>query len=432
MNTPNRKKVPEIHTVERIILPKVKKSTLPGGTELYALNMGDEEVIKVDLIIEGGSWYQHKNLVASSCCEILTEGTQSYTSRQIADLMDYYGAFIMNSTTKDQAFLSLFSLKKHLAKTLPILAEMFYAPVFPKSEFEIYLKKKFHRWRIENEKTSVLARKKFQEALFGANHPYGRQVKEEDFTALQQDDLVKYHATNYLPARLKILVSGKLEEDVLQLIEKHFSPKGHEHKSAIKTTTKQMAPASERRICIAKKNAAQSSLRIGKRTIGKAHPDFIGFDVLNTALGGYFGSRLMKNIREEKGYTYGINSVLVPMAHGSYWAVVSELGNEYLEPALEAVYDEIEKLRKVPISNEELLLVKNYMMGDLQRSFDGPFSTSSVYKTIIENNLDLNYPEYYMKTIKSLTSDKLLELARKYLDPQDMYEVVAGGQEMRV
>ena len=430
MHTLNRKKVPEIHTVEKIIFPKLEKSTLSGGTELYALNMGEEDVIKVDLIIEAGSWYQHKNLVASSCCEMLTEGTQSYTSRQIADLMDYYGAFIMNSTTKDQAFLSLFSLKKHLAKTLPVLAEMFYAPVFPKSEFDIYLKKKHHSWRIENEKTNVLARKKFQEALFGANHPYGKQVKEEDFTALQKDDLVKHHASHYLPEKLKILVSGKLEGDVLQLIQEHFSSKGNKHKSEIKTPTIQTAPASERRVYIAKKNAAQSSLRIGKRTIGKTHPDFIGLDMLNTVLGGYFGSRLMKNIREEKGYTYGISSVLVPMAHGSYWAVVSELGNAYLKPALEAIYDEVEKLREKPISSEEMLLVKNYMMGDLQRSFDGPFSTSSVYKTLIENKLDLNYPEYYMKTIKSLTAEKLMEMARKHLVPKDMYEVIAGGQEI--
>ncbi len=432
MHTPNRKKTPEIRTVEKIQFPTVEQIVLPGGTELYALDMGDEDVIKVDLLVEAGSWYQHKNLAASSCCEMLSEGTTSYTSKQIADLMDYYGAFIMNSTTKDMAFLSLFSLKKHLAHTLPVLAELFFAPVFPKSELDIYLKKKHHSWTIENEKTSALVRKRFQEALFGVAHPYGIQPKEEDFSSLQQNDLIKHHTTNYRPSRLKILVSGKLDRDVMQLIEKLFNQSVPETKSEIQPQKVELEPASKRKIYIHKKNAAQSSLRIGNRTIGKAHPDFIGLDMLNTVLGGYFGSRLMKSIREEKGYTYGIGSVLVPLAHNSYWSVVSELGNQYLEPALEAVYDEIEKLRKVPISDEELLLVKNYMMGDLQRSFDGPFSTSTVYKGLIENNLDLSYPEQYMKTIKSLDADDLKKLAQKYLKPEEMYEVVAGGQEIKV
>jgi predicted Zn-dependent peptidase len=158
----------------------------------------------------------------------------------------------------------------------------------------------------------------------------------------------------------------------------------------------------------------------------KTHKDFHSLTVLNTILGGYFGSRLMTNIREDKGYTYGIGSGMIPLKKAGYFFISTEVGVEVCNKAIDEIYIEINRLRNESISEKELILVKNYMIGSFLRSIDGPFALANRFKSIMEYDLDYSYYDDYISTIKNIKASDLLNLANKYLDPNSMTEVVAG------
>ncbi|MCF8335900.1 MAG: insulinase family protein, partial [Bacteroidales bacterium] len=173
----------------------------------------------------------------------------------------------------------------------------------------------------------------------------------------------------------------------------------------------------------------QSALRIGIIIFGKHHPDFPGLKVVNNILGGYFGSRLMKKIREEKGYTYGIHSLLVPMVNEGYFVIASEVGTDVCRDAIAAIYEEVKKIRNEKVGQEELNMVKNYMLGQFLRAFDGPLPTSATYLSLMELRLKEDYYQKMVDTINRITAEDIRELANKYLNEEDMIRSIAGKCE---
>jgi predicted Zn-dependent peptidase len=177
---------------------------------------------------------------------------------------------------------------------------------------------------------------------------------------------------------------------------------------------------------IERNNAIQSAIRVGRPMFNKTHADYAGMQVLNTILGGYFGSRLMKNIREEKGYTYGIGSAVVSMIHGGYFFIASEVGAEVCSSALEEVYKEMDILRMEPIPEEELQMVKNYMLGSFLKSIDGAFNLVDRWKGIMFYNLGYEYYDRFINTVSTISPPELMMLAQKYLTRESMNELVVG------
>jgi zinc protease len=168
---------------------------------------------------------------------------------------------------------------------------------------------------------------------------------------------------------------------------------------------------------------------VGKFWVPKSHPDFHALSVLVTILGGYFGSRLMANIREEKGYTYGIGSFVLSLKHVSYLVISTEVGNEYVELTLKEIAIEMKKLQTEPVSENELETVKSYLLGEFLRDFDGPFALSGSFKAINDFDLDYSFYDRYLTVLRNLTSGELMQLAQQYLNPEDFYTVVAGSKQ---
>jgi predicted Zn-dependent peptidase len=171
-------------------------------------------------------------------------------------------------------------------------------------------------------------------------------------------------------------------------------------------------------------NGVQGSIRIARPFPNRHHPDFLKAQVLNALFGGFFGSRLMSNIREDKGYTYGIHSYLQNHIHDSAWMISTEAGRDVCEATIKEVYKEMNDLRENPVDDDELKLVRNYMMGSILGDLDGPFQIISRWKNIVLNNLDENYFYNSINTIKSVTPEELQQLAIKYLQPEEFYELV--------
>jgi predicted Zn-dependent peptidase len=268
-----------------------------------------------------------------------------------------------------------------------------------------------------------LGAKAFSAALFGEDHPYGRSATVQDYTNLQRHDLIANHDSQ-IRSRVKyILVAGKLNDQTLDVIEHHF---GNDKRLEIPEFNFDISKTSEPVSHVLKDGAVQNSIKVGRVLFNRKHSDFIGMQILSTVLGGYFGSRLMSNIREDKGYTYGIGAGLVSLQHSGYLSISTEVGADVCQPALNEIYFEIERLRKELIPNSELELVKNYMLGSILKSIDGPFQLSTKWKMYLRYGFGIDNHHNLIHKIKTITPERLKELANQYLQKEDLIQVTAG------
>lgn len=402
-----------------------RKFTLDNGIEVVYIHDPAQNVFKLDVIFEAGIYYQTQPLLASTAINMLNEGTRHYQAEAIADLFDYYGAYTDFVCGLNKSEVSLFSLNKYASQTLSMLAEMITDSVVPEKELEIYLTNKRQEFLVNNEKTAYLARKKFSEILFGSGHPYANLISEKDFLQLPAQ-LVRDFYHQYIHAgHCRIMMCGNVNDSVLQLLSEQFNRLKSPDKLP-EPPVYSLHPEPAGHYHIEKDNTVQSSLRLGKSGVRLTDPDYAGFILLNTILGGYFGSRLMSNIREDKGYTYGISSFNASMPQGSYWGIVTDVNNEYVEATIEEILKEIRKLQTTPVPEDELNLVKNYLHGDLLRELDGVFAQSDALKHKLNYGLDNRIYLGLIEKIKACTPEELMALAQKYMNIEELYIVTAG------
>lgn len=409
---------------EPTLLPH-RQMVLPNGIEVVYIHDPAQEVFKIDAVFEAGVLYQTQPLVASTAINMLNEGTRNHDAEAIADLFDYYGAYMDFNSGLNKSELSLISLNKYAAETITMMAEMLTESVVPEKELEIFLTNKRQEFLVNNEKTSYLARKKISEVMFGAHHPYANQISEKDYTQLSAPTIREFYHQHINARNCRIIICGNVSDIVLQTITDQFSrltapasrPDQPEHP---------FSASAVGRYHVEKSNSVQSSLRIGKEGVRLIDTDYAGFMLLNTILGGYFGSRLMSNIREDKGYTYGISSFNVSMPQGSYWCIATDINNEYTQATIDETLKEIHKLQSEPVPADELSLVKNFLYGDLLRELDGVFSQSDALKHKLNYHLDNQIYIDMIRQIKAFTAEDLLILANKYWKTEEMYIVTAG------
>jgi zinc protease len=401
---------------------------LRNAIPVYMIRAGSQPVIRLDLTFRAGSWWQSTPVQASSTIAMISEGTKKRSGREIAGILDYHGAYINSSSDRDNAFLTVYFLARHTDIILPLLAEIIREPSFPAQEFQVYADRRKQDFLVEKRKVSSLAREKFALALFGPDHPYGCSFTLQDLDNIQREHIIDFHGHFYHSGNCKIVITGNFDENILAArLDEFFGDEWNS--SGIPPDVKaKKQPSAERQIFIPKSDAVQSALRIGRETFERSHPDYPGLLVLNNILGGHFGSRLMQNIREKRGYTYGIGSVLVTFRNSGFMVIVSEVGTGYHKAALKEIYRELSKLCNKPVSARELTLTRNQMLGDKLRDFDGPFATAESIRTLIEHDLETDFHDRIIHTINTITPAQLMELANEYFFPESMYEVVAGQE----
>jgi zinc protease len=424
----NRSLAPVFNQIENLEVTQAIPHTLKNGIPMFVLNTGTQDLLKLELLFRAGNWEESKRLVAATVNSMLGDGTRLHTAEEIADGLDAYGAFFQTENGADWASVTLYSLTKYLDKTLPLLNEILTESVFPEKELKTYLQNKRQNLKVNNERVDFIARKKFSEALFGAAHPYGYYATESDYDAIKREDLVTFFKEYYAADTCKIIVSGKVSPATVGLIDSFLGQE--QFKNNTKQASKQFACKSSetKNIVVLKEESIQSAIRVGKLIVNKTHPDYMGLQVLNTVLGGYFGSRLMSNIREDKGYTYGIGSAVASNSEQGYFFISTETGTDVCRKALHEIYYEIKRLQEELVPDEELSLVKNYMLGTFLRSIDGPFELAHKFKGILTYDLGYSYYHDYINTVKNITSEKLRQLAITYLQKDSMIELVVGNE----
>ncbi len=421
----NRKTPPGFRDIQEIKFPKITTEKLDNGIPVYLLNGGTQEVVKLDLMVHAGSQYSDFKLVAPITGLMLNEGTKTQSAHQIAESFDYYGAYFQPNTEKDVAFIGLTTLSKYLSQTLPVFTEVLNQSVFPQMELDLLLERRRQKFLVEQEKTSYLSREKFYEQVFGTTHPYGMMTTEDNYRTLTRQPLVDFYQKHYHAGSYSIVLSGKLDSSILKAVNLYLGQLRKMQKPE-PIQPVDFTPISGKPIVIERENAVQSSIRTGLLTVNKTHPDYTGLKVLVTIFGGYFGSRLMKNLREDKGFTYGIHSMQVSFMQAGLTGVAADVKAEHTREAIDEIVKEMEKLKHEPVSQEELQLVRNYMMGELLQMFDGPFATSDTFKAVVQYGYNFEYFNRLKNAILTITPDQLMELANKYFITEKLTTVVAG------
>jgi predicted Zn-dependent peptidase len=422
----NRQIVPRFNKIRKIDFLKPEKFQLSNGLPAFAFFADNNKVVRVDFVFNAGIWYQPNVLVAGFTNALLREGSRNMTSVEIAEKLDFYGAHLSLYTERDKATVTLYCLQKHYKEIVGMLADMIKYPTFPEHELKILANKRKEKFSIDSEKVKVLAHRKFQEVLFSAQHPYGRLANLENFDQVQREQLSSFHEKAYTAANCKLILSGNINDEIRQLTDDNFGGTDWIGTPLLKENNIALKQLNGNYFHVQRKDSLQSAIRVGKILFNKTHPDFIEMRLLNTLLGGYFGSRLMANIREEKGYTYGIQSSMISLQNAGFFAITTEVGSQFVEPTLTEIFKELDTLRNVPADQDELERVKSYFMGDTIRHFDGPFATADSFRSVIDHELDYDYYEQVIEKIQAATPERLQALAHTYLDFESMKVVVAG------
>jgi zinc protease len=427
MSTLDRNLAPEFKTIDKIDVIRANEQKLQNGIHVYSLSAGSQEIVKLEFIFRAGMYQQPATLIASSVNTLLETGTRSFSANEISDGIDFFGSFLELQVDQDFASVTLFSLNKYLEESLKFIEELIKYPTFPEDEFKIHISNKKQKFAINSQKVNVLARRKFSELLFGETHPYGIDVKEQDFDRISTSELKDFFNRYYHPANCTIVASGHLPANLTDTLNRYFG--GHEWKAGTgQTGVNSIAMVSNpvAKHFVERPDAIQSAIRVGRLLFNKTHPDYCKFQVLNTILGGYFGSRLMANIREDKGYTYGIGSGLTNLVEGGYFFISTEVGADVTNQTLDEIYKELKRLREELVDANELETVRNYTLGHFLRSVDGPFALADKFKSIWEFGLDYSFFDHYFKSVKEVTPKDLRDLANRYLRDEDMLECVVG------
>lgn len=406
------------------LLP-LETHTLKNGIQLYAVRDHIEPVFQLEWVFEAGTWFEPAFGVGMATFGLLKSGTTTKTSFQINEFIEQRGATLKAGAGPDWASIQLSGLTRHLPELLPLVMELITDTIYPQHELDIYIQNAKERLRVQLKKGDFIANRKIDEYLFGLQHPYGRYMQAENFDALQRETLIKHRQQFMSATHCRMFLAGQCSDADIEAINQVVGQAAWGGASAIQTPEHPVVAASEKKYRLVNdENSVQGAIRLAAPFPEKTHPDFTPMIVLNTLFGGYFGSRLMSNIREEKGYTYGIHSYLYNNRHLGALLVTTEAGRDVCEPCLSEIYKEMQLLRETPVDAEELDLVKNYLLGSIMGDLDGAFQNIQRWKNLILNGFTDERFYNNIRIYKTIESEQLQALANTYLQPERFYELI--------
>lgn len=420
----NRTQAPPIQTVEALHLHLPNLHHLKNGIPVYEINLGSQNVIKLELIFEAGRWHEMEKLIARSTSQLLKAGSLRHNAEKLANFFEYYGAKLSIYDGFNTVNIQVYCLSKHLATLLPMLQELLTTPAFPEEELQKLIKRNKQNLKVQLQKNDVVAYRLFTEELFGTEHPYGYNSSDELYSQVSIPKIKQHFQNNYTANNCTIILSGKTSAQSIQLLDQYF---GHlPQSSPVQPHLWALAPVvgSKQIHQVLSPDSLQASIRIGRRTFSRDHADCDAFYMLNMVLGGYFGARLMQNLREQHGFTYGVYSSIETLKYSGYWYIHTDVGKDVKDAALTEIYREIDRLQNTLIPPAEMEMVRNYTLGMQLTSLDGVFNVASIIKSLVTSGLNEQHFKEFIKTIKTITPKEIQQMAQTYLNKEDFLEVI--------
>jgi predicted Zn-dependent peptidase len=428
----DRTLTPVAAPLEKILFPKVRIAHLTNGIPVYLLQFGTQEIVELNALFPAGKSFESAPSVSGFTAKMIQEGTRTRNSLEFARVLDRFGAFIHVESGYESATVGLTSLAKHLQSTVPLWAEMMLEPAFPADELEKMRDRTLQHMDVEEQKTAYIARKEYNRLLFGTQHPYGAHSGKDDIRAITLEQLKEFHASHFHVANASVIATGRFDEaQLLSLLEATIGAQkldAPDQKISLSGSHGrwEMPTAATGLHYFEKPESMQATIRVGHRAFPRSHPDHYPMQVVNTVYGGYFGSRLMKNIREEKGYTYGVGSAWLTMKYDGLFVVQTDVGNQYINSTLEEIRKEMQLLIEKGLPLAELDLVRNYMLGKSATGRETPSQLLGLIQNALINDFSFEEIDRKHDIIMALTTDDIQRLAAKYFQPSQLLEVVCG------
>lgn len=397
-----------------------------GGT-LYAFPSASTDLVKIDLIHEAGSAYQPQPLCAAAANRLFAVASDDMDARQVAEFMDYRGIVVDHNPDILTASTSVYFLRRYLDELLPVLQQLLLHPAFPQDDFEVFLSKRRQELQAMQRKTREVARRLFYQTLFGTDHPLGRYAEPDDADRLDRETVVRFFHRRYRSRQL--IVSGNIDAELIEKVTESLAPlqveesKNQKVEDLISTFHYQLST-----IKVAVPGAVQTTLRVGRiLPLRWDSVDYARFMLLTTLLGGFFGSRLMSNLREDKGYTYGIQAHTQIYRGVIVLYITTDVAASAADAAEEEIRRELQRLCDEPVGDDELAMVKTVLIGDFIRSVDGVFERSERLRSMLATDVDETFTDNLREALQTTTADHLLQLSRRFLQPADMLYCRAGA-----
>lgn len=417
--------------LDRIVPPPIKnvsftfrkpeKHLLSNGILLNIIKAEGEEVLRIDFVFSAGQWHQTQKLQALFTCRMLREGCREYSSSAFAERLDYYGAWLELSVAMNRTFVTLYTLKKFFVQTLDLVHSMLLEPLFVEEQLNLVKANNKAQFMVNMQKGDIRAMRALRSNVYGENHPCGLLTEPDDYDVLQQKHLKDFYARYYGACNCTIFLSGSVDDEVINRVDMLFGTSLWGASQRVGEVEYSIIPSDCRYMKIVQSDAVQSSLRMGCLLMDVNDEDYLSMRVLTTIFGGYFGSRLMKNVREEKGYTYHIGADLLTQTPEVFFMISCEALADKTDEVIAQVHAEMVRLQTERVSDEELQVVRNYMIGEICRNYEGAFSLIDAYIYLDNLGLPETHIEQTVEAIRSIDSVRLQHLAKRYLCPENLY-----------
>ncbi len=422
----NMPSIPKIKRITNIQFPSYESKVLSNNVPIYIVHDDTLPIVKLEVVFLGGRISEKQISVSRITAGMMNESTESKSAQKIDEIIDFYGGRMGISSNMDTMTASLFCLKKHFESLVDLFGEMLSQPKFDKNELEVYIKNQKQRLQLSLEENDVIAYREMTANIFGKEHSYGYNSSLENYDALRIEHLRAYYHDNFVKENCFVVASGNIGEREYQLIERVLGDALFSNPNFKKPSYQKVKDNDPQQIFIERPTSVQTAIRVGMRTFPKHHIDYTGFYYLNTILGGYFGARLMQNIRERKGYTYNIFSSLNTMVYDGFFSIGCEVGNAQRDATMKEIFFEIDRLNHELVTEKELSLVQNYLMGEILKWIDGVYHTSDMIKHLVIHNQPISYFEKFVYDLQQISISDLQQIAQKYFKKAQFHTVMVG------
>lgn len=417
----NRTQQPALVPIDKIDFVAPNQHEIAPNIPLFHMKDVPNETARLDLYFDAGKCRGQRE-IPSFVSGLLLSGTANKTSIQINEEINSLGGFMESGISVENSVITIYSLRENLMRIAHVLMDAIQNTAFIQKEVDELISDRKQGWLIKQEKVNFLAQQNFQKQLFSNNDTYSSPITASDFENVQIEILKAFHEKYYKNGLQKVVVVGDLDakaiDELIELTRPFTSSTSEDFATELISS-----PGHQK---VEKDGALQTAIRVGRTMFNKKHEDYPDFLVLNTILGDYFGSRLMANIREDKGYTYGIGCMLAELNHTGYFLIATEVGKDVTQATLKEIQFELLQLQETLVPEEELELVKNYMLGQLLKSADGPYAMTDLFMSAQLQGESLEFYNKILDTVRSITSERIRELAQTYLRWEDMSITTAG------
>ena len=421
-------KAPKIRPITAFNLPEVKEYSGLSGIPIYEIEKTGCNVIKLELVFLAGRPYESKKLISTACAYMLREGCKGYSSEQISEQIDFFGASLNIDASPDTISIQMVCLQKHFDSVIDILHEILLFPTFPEKELHSFIQRRIERLKVDLSKSDVVSYRTVTEQIFGIDHPYGYNSTKELYHDIHMQDIKEHYDTFLVAQNCQVFFAGDINESHRSTLQSLLGSirQGNKPLAPLMTVDPSLNLVKTKRVSISENNS-QTSIKLGRRLFNRNHPDYPPLSFVSTLLGGYFSSRLVANIREKKGLTYGIYSMLDTLIYDGALIISTEVANQNVDLCIKEIYKEMDILCRVKVSKEEMTLVKNYLAGNYLNFFDGPFNSLRAIKSLVLSQIPLSELKSLIDVSQSITEEKVLEVSQKYLNRNDFWEVIVGN-----